>query len=117
MESYKGINMYKVDIHSNKETVKDALYQLDVAIKIARRDKDKLLCIITGYGSHNTSHKIKIAIEEKLEEYVNNKFIKAWIRGNELDIFNKKYQEFPNNHKISNEDKNVRNPGAIYISL
>ena len=70
MESFKGINMYTIDIHSNKERVNDALYQLDIAIKIARQDKDKILCLITGYGSHNTKHKIKTAIEEKLNELV-----------------------------------------------
>lgn len=109
--------MYIIDIHSNKETVKDALYQLDEGIKIARRDKDKILCVITGYGSHNTSHKIKTAIEEKLEAYINDKFIKGWIRGNELDIFNKRYQSFPNSDRIPKNDKNIKNPGAIYIAL
>ncbi len=109
--------MFTKDIHSNRETVKDALYELDIAIKMARRDKDKILCLVTGYGSHNTSHKIKTAIEEKLDEYLKTNFIKAWLRGNELDIFNKKYQTFPNNHKIPEEHKKQRNPGTIYVAL
>ena len=109
--------MYTKDIHSNKETVKDALYELEVSIKMAKRDKDKILCLITGYGSHNTSHKIKTAIEERLDEYLKTGFIKAWLTGNELDIFNLKYQSFPNRDRIPEKDKYIKNPGVIYISV
>lgn len=109
--------MYTKDIHSNKETIKDALYELEVGIKMAKRDKDKILCLITGYGSHGTSHRIKTKIEEKLEELLELKLIKAWIRGSELDIFNSKYQSFPNAYNIPEKDKNDKNPGAIYIAV
>lgn len=109
--------MFTKDIHSNRETVKDALYELELAIKLAKQTNNKILCIITGYGSHNTSHKIKTAIEEKLNEYLLDNKIKSWLNGNELDIFNPKYQNFKNNNLIPEEDKKRRNPGAIYISL
>ena len=109
--------MFTKDIHSNKETVKDALYELDSAIKLAKQTNNKILCLITGYGSHNTSHKIKTGIEEKLDEYIKDNKIKSWINGNDLDIFNKKYQDFKNNHLIPEDDKKRRNPGVIYISL
>ena len=109
--------MYTIDIHSNKETVSMALYNLEIGIKMARKDKDKILCVITGYGSHNTKHKIKTEVLIKLEEYLKNKFIKGYILGNELDIFNLKYQSFPNKDKLSKEALINKNPGAIYVAL
>ena len=109
--------MYIKDIHSNNETINDAIYELLEGIKMAKRDKDKILCLITGYGSHGTSHKIKTAIEEKLDELLKDKIIKGWLRGTELDIFNYKYQSFPNAYNIPKKDKNDKNPGAIYIAV
>ena len=52
------------DIHSNNETVSVALYELKVSIDLTRHDRDKLLCLITGYGSSGKTHKIKTAIRK-----------------------------------------------------
>ncbi len=109
--------MYTIDIHSNKETIDAAFYNLDIGIKIARQNKEKILCVITGYGSHNTKHKIKSAIILKLEEYVNKKYVKGYILGNEVDIFNARYQSFPNKEKLGKEEFINKNPGVIYVAL
>ena len=108
--------MYEVDIHSNKETVNDALYLLDLAIKEAKRDSDRILCLITGYGSRGGTHKIRTAILEKLEEYKQNNRIKAYILGGDID-FGEKYVAFlksaPKFYNVQKE----RNNGVIYIAL
>ena len=109
--------MITIDIHSNHETVGDAIAMLDSAIKLGRKDKDKLLCLIVGYGSKGTSHKIRSAVLEKLVEYKNNKYIKDYILGSDLDIFNLNYQHFIGKERISEAEKKNRNPGAIYISF
>lgn len=109
--------MLTIDIHSNKETINDAKSMCDNAIKMARKDKDKILCLIVGYGSKGTAHKIRSAIVELLEEYKNKKIIKDYISGNELDIFSVKYQSFIGVDRIPESEKKKRNPGAIYISL
>ena len=109
--------MLTIDIHSNKETVNDAKNMCDGAIKMARKDRDRILCLIVGYGSKGTAHKIKSAILELLEEYKTKKIIKDYINGTELDIFNVKYQSFIGADRIPEVEKKKRNPGAIYISL
>lgn len=109
--------MLTIDIHSHKENVKDATIMCDNAIKMARKDKDRLLCLIVGYGSKGTAHKIRSATLELLEGYKNKKIIKDYINGNELDIFNPRYQRFIGVDRIPEEEKKKRNPGAIYISL
>lgn len=109
--------MFLADIHSNKEKVVDAKELLDNYISLARHDKDKILCLIVGYGSKTNKHKIKTAILEKLEEYYLAKKIKGYIIGNELDIFNEKYQKLYNNHRIPDSEKREKNPGKVYIIL
>lgn len=103
------------DIHSNKETVDTALYELEQSIKLCKRTKDKLLILIVGYGSTSGHHKIKTNVLLKLEEYKNKNFIKDYIEGNKLDIFSLEYQKFKYSHLISEEEKRKKNPGIIYI--
>ena len=105
------------DIHSNNETVSVALYELKVSIDLTRHDKDKLLCLITGYGSSGKTHKIKTAIIEKLDELKAKKQIKGYLLGSELDIFNLNYHNFSHKDKIPKSDFNRPNPGIIYIGL
>jgi len=109
--------MITIDIHSNHETVSDAISMLDGAIKLGRKEKDKLVCLIVGYGSKGTAHKIRSATIEKLIEYKEKRFIKDFIIGSDLDIFNLNYQKFIGKEKIGEEEKKKKNPGAIYISL
>ncbi len=103
------------DIHSNKETVDNALYDLEQSIKLCKRQKDKLLCLIVGYGSSSGHHRIKTAVIEKLNEYKEKNFIKDYIEGNNLDIFDIDYQKFKYKDLISDEEKRRKNPGIIYI--
>ena len=108
--------MITKDIHSNKETIADALYQLDLAIKEAKRDPDKILCIITGYGSRGGTHKIRSAVLEKLEEYIENKRIKAYILGSDIDFGNKYIEFLKKSPRFYNVQKQC-NDGIIYISV
>ena len=105
------------DIHSNKETIIHALYELDNSIFLAKKAKEKILCLIIGYGSHGTSHKINTVILEKLEEYKRNGKVKDYILGNKLDIFDLDYQKFKNKELIPETEKKKKNPGCVYISL
>ena len=105
------------DIHSNKETVKTALYDLHESILMAKRDKDRLLLLIVGYGSKGTAHKIKTAVIEKLEEYKNNKFIRGYLMGDKVSIFDLEYRQFPAYDKIPEMYKNRSNPGSIFIAV
>ena len=108
--------MITKDIHSNKETVNDALYLLDLAIREAKKDKDRILCLITGYGSKGGTHKIRTAVLEKIEEYKKNNRIKAHILGSDID-YGEKYIEFLKSAKgFYNVEKQCNN-GVIYIAL
>jgi hypothetical protein len=103
------------DIHSNKERVEDALYDLEQSIKLCKKQKDKVLSLIVGYGSKSGHHKIKTAVLEKLEIYKEKGFVKDYIEGNKLDIFSLEYQKFKYGHLINEEEKRKKNPGIIYI--
>ena len=109
--------MFTRDIHSNKETIIQALYELDNSLFLAKRSKEKILCLIIGYGSKGKTHKIHTAIIEKLEEYKKTNKIKDFILGNKLDIFDLEYQKFKNKEYIPEEEKKKKNPGCVYIAI
>ena len=108
--------MISRDIHYGKPTVANALEHLDLFLKEVKRS-EKIVEVITGYGSTSGSSKIKNAVLIRLEEYKESKFIKDYICGNELDIFNLKYQNFKYRDLIPENVKKIRNSGAIYIVL
>ncbi len=108
--------MITKDIHSNKETVVDALYMLDLAIKEAKRDKDRILCLITGYGSKGGTHKIRTAVIERLEDYKKSNRIKAYIIGSDID-YSDKYIEFLKFAQGFYNVEKQHNSGIIYISV
>ena len=108
--------MLSRDIHYGKPTVINALEHLDIFLKDVKRS-EKIVEIITGYGSTGGTSKIKNAVINRLEELKEQGYIKDFICGNELDIFNKKYQNFKYLSLIPESVKKIRNSGAIYIIL
>ena len=108
--------MLSRDIHYGKPTVANAIDHLDIFLKEVKRS-EKIVEVITGYGSTGGTSKIKNAVIERLEELKTQKYIKDYICGNELDIFNLKYQNFKYRDLIPENVKKIRNSGAIYIVL
>ena len=104
------------DIHYGKPTVANALDHLDLFLKEVKKS-EKIVEVITGYGSTGGSSKIKNAVLLRLEEYKEKNYIKDFICGDELDIFNPKYQNFKYRILIPEDIKKMRNKGAIYIVL
>lgn len=106
--------MYTVDLHLKNETVDTACYNLLESIKLARTSKERVLCLIVGYGSTGGTHKIKTAILVRLEELKNKNQVKDFIEGNEIDIFNPKYLSLKGREFIPKEDYNK---GEIIVIL
>lgn len=105
------------DIHSNKETVDVALYDLKQTILLAKKQKEKVIALIVGYGSKGKTHKIQTAVLEALEEFNNKHFIRGYIKGNDLDIFSPVYHSFKFKELIPDSEKRLCNPGVIYIII
>ena len=108
--------MLSRDIHYGKPTVFNAIEHLKVFLKEAKRS-DKIVEVITGYGSSGGTSKIKNEAIRYLDELKESNYIKDYICGNDLDIFNLKYQNFKYRSLLSEESKRRCNPGAIYIVL
>ena len=109
--------MYTVDLHLKGETVISALYNLQSSINLARKSKEKTLCLIVGHGSTGGTHKIKTAVLEKLLELKQKNQIKDYIIGNEVDIFNSKYQTLKGKENIQKSLVGHMNAGEILVIL
>lgn len=110
-----GFNMYFKDFHGY--ILDEAIYDLDLTIKLCKKQKDKICGLIVGYGSSNKSHKIKTAFLDILEEKKNKKIIKDFICGEDLDIFSSKYLNFKYRDLIPESEKKIKNKGIIYLVL
>lgn len=106
--------MYTVDLHLKNETVETACYNLLESIKLARTSKERVLCLIVGYGSTGGTHKIKTAILERLTELKSKNQIKGFLEGNEVDIFNPKYLTLKDHELIP---KRSYSKGEIIVIL
>lgn len=108
--------MKEIDIHYGHPTVDVAMESLIFHIKSEKKLNSKVVGIIVGYGSSGGTHKIKNEALNKLLEFKASNYIKDFILGNELDIFNSKYQSFKYKDLVRSEiDKH--NPGIIYVIL
>ena len=109
--------MRTTDMHSDSENQARIKYELENEIRFAKRESDKLLCIISGYGSTGGTHKIRNYLIELLDEYKSTKRIKDYILGEDIDIFNVKYQSFIGKEKIPESIKKSHNKGIILVSV
>lgn len=109
--------MYTRDIHQPSTTVEMALYDLKQTLILARKQKDKVLCLIVGHGSKGGSHKIKTAVLEELEQMKNKNQIRGFIIGSDLDIFSVAYQQLNGKEEIPENCKRRKNPGEIFVLI
>ncbi len=109
--------MKTADIHSNSENYDTLVDKINIEIKFAKREKDKLLCLIVGYGSSGGSHKIKNNTIMILDELRKANKIKDYILGSDIDIFNIKYQSFIGHENIPEMYKNKANSGIIIVHV
>lgn len=108
--------MISSDIHYAKPTVSNALEHLKLFLQSVKKS-EKIVEVITGYGSSGGSKKIKNATIKYLDELVKTKYIKDFIWGNEIDIFNSKYQNFKYKSLIPEVEKIKQNSGSVFIIL
>lgn len=109
--------MFTRDLHLKNETVQTALYNLKETILLARNTKEHVVCLIVGYGSTGGTHKIKTAVLVQLEELKNKHQIKDYIEGNDLDIFNPRYQMLKGKEWLDKEALQRKNKGEIFVLL
>ena len=107
--------MLTVDLHLKNENTDTAVYNLYEMIVLCKRQKTQVLACVVGYGSSGKTHKIRTAVLLKLKEYQQNNFIKEYIEGNKVDIFNLEYQKLKYKHCLPKEAMSRRNPVIIYV--
>ena len=105
--------MYTIDLHNS--TTYSAIANLDKYLSFGRKEKDRLIKFITGYGKSNGSHKIKTALLNKLEEYKLIKKIKDYLDGSNNDMFKEQYHKFLGKNVIPEDERTKANSGIIYV--
>ncbi len=70
--------MRKVDIAHSRQTVVEAMEQLQVEIKKARRDRETVLLIVHGFGASGVGGAIKAALTTELARLARQHGFKAY---------------------------------------
>jgi hypothetical protein len=73
--------MKTANLKSDMPQVSEALQRLDRELTLARQDKAKLLKLVHGYGSTGAGGDIRIAVQKRLLEMVQNGQIRGCIYG------------------------------------
>ena len=99
--------------------VHEALQRLDRELAVAQQEKAKLLKLIQGYGSTGAGGDIRIAVQKRLLEMVQNNQIRACIFGEDWskseDAAWKLLQSHP--ELKSDSDLGRRNRGITVVLL
>jgi hypothetical protein len=82
MSAYRTINL-----EDGRPTVSDATRHLVSSVRIARKTGVRLIKFVHGYGSSGSGGKIRPAARRELDKLVKLGYIKYYIPGEKLSIF------------------------------
>jgi hypothetical protein len=108
-----------INIKSGMPPVSEALQRLDRELALARQQKLLFLKLIHGYGSTGVGGDIKLAVQDRLQDLLNNRQIRGcihgenWSRSDELTW--KLLQSTPTLKTDEHLDR--RNPGITIVLL
>lgn len=77
----------KINLEDDQPTVSQAMARLDYEVITAKRQGVKVMKIIHGFGSTGNGGKIRIAARKQLNGLQQRGFIKYYIMGEQLSIF------------------------------
>lgn len=108
-----------INIEAGMPTVAQAQKRLDMELDAAKRVGIIAVKIIHGYGSSGTGGKLKKAIRNILQTKKNAGKIKAYVPGEEWDIFNQTAREIIGACKEVGKDSDLNrfNSGVTFVLL
>jgi hypothetical protein len=100
-------------------SVPEALQRLDRELVVARQDKVKLLKLVHGYGSTGAGGDIRIAVQKRLAEMVQDGHIRACIFGEDWSMSDEiAWKLLQSNAELKNDsDLGRRNRGITIVII
>ncbi len=108
-----------VNLKSDMPLVHEALQRLDRELALARQEKTKLLKLVHGYGSTGTGGDIRIAVQKRLLEMVQNNQIRGCIFGEDWSKSDETAWKLLQSHAELKSDSDLgrRNRGITIVLL
>ena len=99
--------------------VQEALQRLDRELALARQEKAKLLKLVHGYGSTGAGGDIRIAVQKRLLEMVENNQIRGCIFGENWSKSDEQTWKLLQSHAELKNDSDLgrRNRGITIVAL
>ena len=111
--------MKTVNLKSDMPQVHEALQRLDRELALARQEKAKLLKLVHGYGSTGAGGDIRIAVQKRLLEMVENNQIRGCIFGENWSKSDEQTWKLLQSHAELKNDSDLgrRNRGITIVLL
>jgi len=108
-----------VNLKSDMPEVREALQRLDRELSLARQEKAKLLKLVHGYGSTGAGGDIRIAVQKRLLEMIQNNQIRGCIFGEDWSKSNEAAWRLLQSHPALKSDSDLgrRNQGITIVVL
>ena len=111
--------MKTVNLKSDMPQVHEALQRLDRELALARQEKTTLLKLVHGYGSTGAGGDIRIAVQKRLLEMVQNGQIRGCIFGENWSKSDETAWKLLQSHSELKSDSDLgrRNRGITIVLL
>jgi hypothetical protein len=111
--------MKSVNLKSDMPEVHEALQRLNRELGLARQENAKLLKVVHGYGSTGAGGDIRIAVQKRLLEMVQNSQIRGCIFGEEWSKSDDATWKLVQSHPELKGDNDLgrRNRGITIVML
>ncbi len=105
------------DLEYGYPIVKHAIDRLKVILHDAKKNKEKVIAIIHGYGSSGVGGKIKRNVHEFLEEEIKLHHIEKYIKGENFNMYNDESRNLHLKYPETSEFYNKDNKGITIIKI
>jgi adenosylmethionine-8-amino-7-oxononanoate aminotransferase len=111
--------MKTVNLKSDMPQVYEALQRLDRELALARQEKAKLLKLVHGYGSTGAGGDIRIAVQKRLLEIIQNGQMRGCIFGENWSKSDETAWKLLQSHPELKSDSDLgrRNQGITIVIL
>ena len=109
----------EVNIKNGMPLVYQAVGRLKMEISSAKVTKTKVMKIIHGYGSSGQGGKIKQGVLRLLNDYMRNKTIKCFVKGEDWSIFDNTSRNILDKFPVMKKDEDLdrKNYGVTIVLL
>lgn len=111
------MNVREVNLEENMPSCDEAMETLKAMVSLSKKNRDRCLIVIHGYGSTGRGGKIREKARQWLNAQVRKGTVKAVVYGEDFNVFSPKAVELKNRYRELAPLMSVVNDGVTVVEL